>query len=97
MRKLIYFHTVLQAHKTLITGFPRPLCASLPTDHPYQTRNATMGNIRFGDSFTATSTFKYRAMMWYNSVPGSVKTGNLPAVKHKLKNWVQKNVPIDWG
>ena len=97
IRQLIYFHTVLQAHKTLTTGLPRPLSASLPTDHPYRTRNATMGNIRFGDTFTTTSTFKYRAMMWYNSVPGSVKTGSLPTVKHKLKNWVHNNVPIDRG
>ena len=97
IRQLIYFHTVLQAHKTLTTGLPRPLSASLPTDHPYQTRNATMGNIRFGDTFSSTSTFKYRAMMWYNSIPGSVKTGSLPTVKQKLKNWVHNNVPIDWG
>jgi hypothetical protein len=97
VRQLIYFHTVLQAHKTITTGLPRPLCASLPTDHPYSTRSATSGNIRFGETFTTTSTFKYRAMSWYNSVPGNIKIGSLPTVKRKLKNWVYQNVPIDWG
>ena len=46
VRQLIEFHTVLQAHKTLSTELPRPLHASLCTDHPYRTRGATSGNIR---------------------------------------------------
>ena len=97
VRQLIYFHTVLQTHKTLTTGVPRSLHASLPTIYPYRTRNSTIGKIRFGDYFTSTATFKYRAMSCYNGVPGEVMNVSLPTVKKKLKQWVQQNVPIDWG
>ena len=81
----------------MTTGLPKPLHASLPTDHPYHTRNAAVGNIRFNGTFTSTNTFKYRAMTWYNSVPSSVKTGKLTSVKRKLKIWVEENVALDWG
>ena len=97
VRQLVYYHTVLQAHKTMITGQPRPLHASLPTDHPYMTRNAAAGNIRYGENMTSTKTFKYRAMAWYNPIPTEVKTGTIPTVKRKLKAWVKKSVPMEWG
>jgi hypothetical protein len=61
VRQLIYFHTVLQAHKTLTTGVPRPLFSALSADHPYRTRSATSGNIRLEEN-GSTSTFKHRAM-----------------------------------
>ena len=48
VRQLIFFHTVLQAHKTISTGVPRSLHSSISTDHPYRTRSATNGHIRFG-------------------------------------------------
>jgi hypothetical protein len=73
VRQLIEFHTVLQAHKTLNSGLPRPLHASLNTEYPYRTRSAANGNIRLGETLNSTSTFKYRAMVSYNSVPGEVK------------------------
>ena len=80
VRQLIFFHTVLQAHKTLTTGVPRPLWAALSADHPYRTRNATRGNIRLGDEDSSKKTFKYRAMMFYNRVPDTVKTGSLSTI-----------------
>ena len=97
VRQLVYFHTVLQAHKTITTGVPRPLHAALSTVHPYETRSATCGKIRLGETFTSTNTFKYRATVFYNSVPGSIKIGKIQTVKKKLKQWVLKNVPLDWG
>ena len=97
VRQLIFFHTVLQAHKTLSTGVPRPLCAALSTSHPYRTRTATRGNIRLGEADSSLTTFKYRAMKFYNIVPGTVKTGSLPTVKRKLKQWTLENEPLDWG
>ena len=95
VRQLVYFHTVLQSHKTITIGLPRPLNAALTTDHPYKTRSATSGHIRLGE--TCTNTFKYRAMISYNSVPNKVMTGSIPTVKRKLKQWVLENVPLDWG
>ena len=97
VRQLVFFHTVLQTFKTITTGLPKPLHASLPTDHPYRTRNAAVGNIRFNETFISTNTFKYRAMTWYNSVPSSVKSGKLASVKRKLRIWIEENVAVDWG
>ena len=51
-RQLVFFHTVLQTHKTITTGVPRPLHESISTDHPYRTRSAAHGLIRFGESFS---------------------------------------------
>ena len=76
VRQLIEFYTVLQTHKTLISGLPRPLYASLQSDYPYRTRNATIGNIRFGRNIVP-NTFRYRAMISYNAVPGEIKTGSV--------------------
>ena len=88
---------MLQAHSTLTTGLPRPLHASISTDYPYRTRNAANGNIRLGENSPSRNTFKYRAMVSFNTVPGEVKMGSLATVKRKLKQWVLKNVPLDWG
>ena len=75
---------------------------TISTYHPYRTRNATMGRIRYGETFRGDSrlgeaTFKYRAVHWFNQVPTSVYSGGLAAVKHKLRAWVWKNVAVDWG
>ena len=102
IRQLIFFHTVLQAHKTIISGKPASLHDSISTQHPYRTRNATSGRIRFGESFRGESSlveasFKHRAVHWYNEVPASTYRGSLGTVKYNLREWVKKNVPIDWG
>ena len=97
VRQLIFFHTVLQAHKTIITGQPRPLFNSISTDHPRNTRSAAHGHIRFNETFRARTTFNYRALHWYNSVPASVKIGSQDMVKRKLKTWIGEHVPLDWG
>ena len=55
------------------------------------------GNIWLRENSMSIKTVKYRAMVSYNSVPGEVKTGGLPTVKRKLKQWVLQNVPLDWG
>ena len=97
VRQLIQYHTILQAHKTIQSGQPRPLSYYISTNHPRDTRNAANGQIRFGESFKTQSTFKYRALQWYNLVPAAVKRGTIVTVKKKLKTWVKSNVPIDWG
>ena len=102
IRQLIYFHTVLQAHKTISSGKPSVLHQSISTHHPYNTRRAAAGLIRFGETFHGDSSlidasFKHRAVHWYNTVPVSVRTGTLATVKVKLKKWIRVNVPLDWG
>ena len=102
IRQLIYYHTVLQALKTIRLGKPAIIHQNISTQHPYRTRGATMGNIRFGETFFGDSalvkaSFKNRAVHWYNEVPASVRTGSLASVKIKLKKWVWQYVPIDWS
>ena len=102
IRQLIFFHTTLQAHKSIMSGKPASIHESLSVDYPYRTRNAANGHIRFGEEFRGdsdlvTASFKHRAVHCYNMVPRSVRTGTLETVKHKLRNWVKKNVPIDCG
>jgi hypothetical protein len=95
VRQLVFYHTVLQAHKTLKTGQPKPLHQSLTGDYPYTTRGAASGQIRQDSSFSSQSTFKFRAMQYYNSVPVSVRVGSTATVKRKLKQWINTNIPID--
>ena len=103
IRQLVFYHTVFQAHKTICSGKSAILSQSLTTTgYPYRTRSAAMGQIRFGEAFCGNTSitdasFKYRAVRWYNTVPVNARTGNLPSVKRKLKEWVRKNVPLDWG
>ena len=90
IRQLIFFHTVLQAHKTITSGKPAILHDSISTEHPYRTRNATSGRIRYGESFRGDSSlveasFKHRAVHWYNKVPTSIYRGRLGNVKYKLR------------
>ena len=61
------------------------------------TRNAAAGNIRSGENMTFTKTFRYRAKAWYNPLPTGVKIGTIQTVKRKLKGWVKKTAPINWG
>ena len=63
----------------------------------YRTRNVTTDNIKLEEGYKSTRTFKYRASVFYNSVPIEVKTGNLASVKRKLRKWVLQNVPHDWA
>ena len=99
VRQLIYYHTVLQVHKTIKSGKPASLYSAFSTEYPYRTRNAAMGRIRFGENFQCRSrlSFKNRAVLDYNRVPAEVLRGAVPTVKLKLRNWVKQNVPIDRG
>ena len=61
VRQLVFFHTVLQAHKTIKSGVPKPLHQALSGQYLYRTRRATSGMIRQGDEYKAKSSFMYRA------------------------------------
>jgi hypothetical protein len=95
VRQLVFFHTVMQAHKTISTGVPKALHQSLSSGYPYRTRGEARGLIRHNESLSAQSSFKHRAMQYYNRVPASVRTGSVATVKRKLKLWVKSNIPID--
>ena len=95
VKQLVFYHTVLQVHKTLKTKKPGPLYTSLSSEYPYRTRGAAHGQIRQNESISVQTTFKYRAMQNFNCVPASVRTGYTASVKTKLKTWIKTNIPID--
>ena len=102
IRQLVHFHTVLQAIKIISAGKPAITHETISTQHPCRTRNAANARIRFGETFRAESSllgtsFKYRAVKWYNQVPVQVFRGSQATVRCKLRNWVKENVPIDWN
>ena len=79
------------------SGLPGSLYDELTCVNPYQTRSASQGHTGLGIDSKYTNTFKYRASVFYNSVPSEVKKGSIPAAKKKLKQWILKNIPLDWG
>ena len=95
VRQLIFYHTALQAYKTMTTGVPRPLYSHFSTNNGYRTRSVAQGDIKLRDDYRSVKTFKYRAMTAYNSIPVDVRTGTQSTVKKKLKMWVKKNIPLD--
>ena len=94
VRQLVFFHTVLQAHKTLITGVPKLLHHDLTLTYPRVTRCATGGQLRQGSGFVSKGTFKYRAIQNFNMVPADVKTGSTATVKTKLKKMGHRQYSI---
>ena len=95
IKQLIFYHTVLQVHKTLHIQKPRSLFHTLSSAYPYRARSATNGQIRQDSSFSTLTTFKYRGMQSYNSIPESIRQGSTSTVKAKLRKWIKSNIPID--
>ena len=75
VRQLVFFHTVLQVHKTIQSGVPKPMHQALSGQYPHPTRCATSVMIRQGDEYKAKSSFRYRATQYFNQVPASVRVG----------------------
>ena len=101
VNQLVFYQTVLQVHKTILSGKPDNIRKKFSTDHPYPTRQATGGGLRFGEEFDATSglghkSFCYRGTQNYNRVPTYLrKEKTLLTFKYKLKQWVSNNIPLD--
>ena len=101
VNQLVFYQTILQVHKTIISGKPDNIRKKFSTDHPYPTRQATGGGLRFGEEFDATSglshkSFCYRGTQNYNRVPTYLrKEKTLLTFKYKLKQWVSNNIPLD--
>ena len=68
MRQLIFYHTALQAYKTMTTGVPRPLYSHFSTNNGYRTRSVAQGDIKLRDDYRSVKPFKYRAYMKQNAI-----------------------------
>ena len=101
VKQMIFYQSVILTHKIVKNGSPFYLAQKMSTTHPYRTRQATAGGIRYGELFASTQSrtqdsFCYRTAGQYNSIPAEIRSITyLPKFKTKLKQWVGSNVPID--
>ena len=101
VKQLVFYHRVLTTYKIIKTQAPMYLHQKMITSHPYQTRQATDGAIRFGEQFDARreltrGSFCYSGTMEYNTIPVEIRAANTAQTfKYKLKKWVVGNIPID--
>ena len=101
VNQLAFFQRVVTTHKIVKNKSPMYLNKKMNTCHPYKTRQATEGGIRFGENFDVKSnlsrnSFCYSGTMDYNRIPAEIRAAKTNIVfKYKLKNWVQSNIPVD--
>ena len=101
IKQLVFYQTVVLAHKITTTKSPFYLATRMSTSHPKRTRQASTGCIRYGEDFSANKThtqksFRHRATTQYNSIPASIRTiQSMASFKFKLRKWVETNIPID--
>jgi hypothetical protein len=69
--------------------------------HPYETRQATEGGIRFAEQFGVKSNLSRNSFccggtLDYNRLPVDVRAAkSIKVFKYKLKKWVKSNIPVD--
>ena len=96
INQLVFFHTALQTHKIIRSGFPVYFSQNMSTVHPYRTRQATDGSIWRGEEDLTGTSFSSRGAQTYNSLPASIKNcRTVETFKYKLRKWVATNIPID--
>ena len=97
VNQLIFYQTVIQTHKVLVSGIPIYFSQRMSSQHPYRTRQAAGGSIwRGGEENTGKGSFSQRGAQMYNSIPPHIRNaGTLHTFKYKLKQWVSTNIPID--
>ena len=101
VKQLVFYQSVIMAHKIATLSSPFYLASKMSTVHPRNTRQAASGSIRYGENFAANHTpiqksFCFRATSQYNSIPASLRAvRNMATFKLKLKKWVEGNIPID--
>ena len=98
IKQLIFYHSALTVFRTTSTKTPLYLSQHLITEHPYPTRLATSGGIRFEGTHGGlmNKSFLVRAAHDFNSIPANIRgCRTLPAFKQQLKKWVKTGIPID--
>ena len=101
LKQLVFYQSVILAHKIAISRSPLYLVSRMSTEHPRRTRQATTGCIRYGENFNANQSliqksFCHRAIGNYNSIPTNIRlVQNMTTFKVKLKKWVEMNIPVD--
>ena len=99
-RQLMFYHSVLQLHKTLKNQAPVYLFqkATEGREYHYRTRQATGGVLRQGPKAGLDLSRRgwcCRSVEDYNKLPHSLRLDmKLPSFKKKLKEWTKKNINI---
>ena len=98
--QLVFFHSVVQIYKTIVTTYPKYIYSKLSTQFPYNTRLAESDSVRMGPEFKSKlelteKSFMNRATVSFNLLPPELrKISKLEEFKEKLKVWVLGNVKI---
>ena len=100
LKQLVLYQSIILAHKIASQRTPVSLKDTMNTAHPYRTRQASTGSIRFGENFSsadgrAQNSFCYRATKDYNIIPNKMRSiKSLPTFKSKLKQWILMKTSI---
>ena len=100
IRQQMVASTVTMAHNVMTTRVPRNIYEKMSADHPYKTRQASRGEIRYAVNFSAQSsslterTFKFQARKFYNQIPEEMRQMNKSRFKKEIRKWSRENIPI---
>ena len=99
VRQQMVLSTITMAHNIIVTGVPRNIHATMLSEYPYRTRQATQGNIRAAEnnlahSSLAEKTFKFQSRKYYNQVPVEIRQLRKQPFKKKIRKWVKEHIPI---
>ena len=93
VKQLVFYHRVVTAHKIIKSKISLYLHRKMSISHPYQTRQATDGAIRFGEQFEGRSSlagnsFCYSGTVAYNMIPAELRAAKtIQNFKHRLRKW----------
>ena len=100
VRQLVFYHSVVLVHKTILTKYPKYIHSKLSSEFPYNTRLAESEAVRMGPDFQAKlelteNSFMNRGTVSYNKLPTDLrKVSTIEDFKVNLKSWVVQNCNI---
>ena len=102
VREELYYHSVLQVHKTLMTKASQYLYSKLTSDGSYNcdTGHARNSIIKLGPTFQTKlalckSSFRWRGAAWYEALPAGIRWERImEKFKGKVNEWIKSNISI---
>ena len=94
INQLVFYQSVIMAHKIVLTNTPYHLATKMTPTHPRRTRQSTSGCIRYGENLAANQAtiqtgFCHRTTLQYNTIPATLRAVKSMAIfKTQLKKWV---------
>ena len=95
----MYYHSVLQVHKTLLTKAPEKLYSKLTSDN-CDTRHARNSTVKLGPTIQTKlalckSSFRWRGAAWYEALPAGIRGERIMGkFKGKVNEWIKSNISI---